>query len=146
MDTIIFNDSYGGLIFSKDLKHEFLKLGGIKKHFDNFSRDDPLLIQAIRNLGTVKASYEGSKVRLCTIPELYKGLYKIVEVDGLESVTIDSANLAKRNMWIINITNCSSADARDLFKEVFNFKLVLHEINSLECEWEMIPIENCIFI
>lgn len=92
---VLYNDRYGGFSFSKQAIQEYNKrlpagstLLDESSYEHDLSRDDPLMVQVIKELGP-EANGKYAKIAMEEVPIKFKKHFLIGEYDGLENVQID---------------------------------------------------------
>jgi len=85
---IVYNSCYGGFELSKAAVDLYWEFKGEPKplnwDYDLLSRDDPILVQVVEEMGPKKASGNAARLRIHELPE--GTLYRIDEYDGMENV------------------------------------------------------------
>ena len=85
---IVYNSCYGGFELSKAAVDLYWEFKGEPKplnwDYDLLSRDDPILVQVVEEMGPKKSSGNAARLRIHELPE--GTLYRIDEYDGLETV------------------------------------------------------------
>jgi hypothetical protein len=81
---IVINDCYGGFGLSDAALERYTDLTGKSvKHFWDFERDDPALVQVVEQMGKV-ANSKYSELKIVEIPDGIK--WYIKDYDGMEHV------------------------------------------------------------
>lgn len=85
MPQIVINRCFGSFCLSDEAIELFVKLKGIhiNQMNDNFTRDDPILVKVVQDLGS-RANGEGSKLKIVEIPDDVD--WCIEEYDGVEHI------------------------------------------------------------
>ena len=88
MTKIVYNSCYGGFELSKAAVDLYWEFKGEPKpldwDYDLLSRDDPILVQVVEEMGPKKSSGNAARLRIHELPE--GTLYRIDEYDGMENV------------------------------------------------------------
>lgn len=94
---VIFNNCYGGFVFSDLFINEFEKEYGdkISKH-DASLRDDPRIIDLFNKLGSEASSGNHSKLKIIYLPAEIAEYYYVSEYDGVEDVHVSFDELYEK--------------------------------------------------
>lgn len=90
---VVYNYAYGGFEMSKEAIKEYNlrsnKIYPTEKSGEDISRDDPVLIQLVEEMGNKINANRGSKLKIKSFPMKFKKFLNWNEYDGKESVTIN---------------------------------------------------------
>ena len=84
---IVLNKCYGSFQLSEAALHEYTKRTSRTAHAHDIARDDPVLVQIVKELGD-SANGDCSQLSIERIPSQYTQYYTINEYDGYESIQI----------------------------------------------------------
>lgn len=121
---VVSNNCYGGFGLSKDAialynkKRINAQLSPVK-HPYIIPRTDPHLIEVVEELKEA-ANTTTSRLVIEEIPIEYKDCYELIEYDGLESISCDSADLIFQTLRSLNLDNMNTEECSTMLKKLVN--------------------------
>jgi hypothetical protein len=110
---------------SKKAQDWYYELSGTVVDQEKVKRDDPHLVQTVRELGKA-ANGSCADLRIYLIPSTYADCYTISEYDGAESIVLSPNNLIGHLVKSIDLTETSSDDCKKLLEKLQQIKLGDH--------------------
>lgn len=117
---VVINESYGAFRISDEAIKRYEELTNTNQDGNSmfYRRDDPILVQVVRELGDHAHGDTDQRLSIVKVPIDFKDCYEIEEYDGQESINTSPARLIARKLKNLDVINADAKECKEVLLQI----------------------------